>query len=211
MNYCIYKKIILQQGFLMNTNEAIYQRRSIRKFINKEIPEDIMRKILNAGIESPSAKNRQPWKYIVITNRSKKAMLTIMEKGIQEEQNANKETKRKTVSSAVNTLQAMREAAITVFVVNTDNRFTLETDIEEKFYEIANIQSIGASIENMLLEATELGIGSLWICDIFSAYEGLCKWLNIDKQLIAAISFGYADEVPIKRPRKDIEEVTEWR
>ena len=195
----------------MNTMDAISQRRSIRKFLNKELPEDIILKILNAGIESPSAKNRQPWKYIVVTSKSKNTMLQIMEEGIKEEERLNKESKRKTISSATNTLRAMQEAAITIFIVNTDNSFTLETDIEEKFYEIANIQSIGASIENMLLEATELGIGSLWICDIFSAYDGLCKWLNIDKQLIAAISFGYTDEMPDRRPRKKIEEVTEWR
>src|SRR5574344_871585 len=193
----------------MNTMDAISQRRSIRKFLNKELPEDIILKILNARIESPSAKNRQPWKYIVVTSKSKNTMLQIMEEGIKEEERLNNESKRKTISSPTNTLRAMQEAAITIFIVNTDNSFTLETDIEEKFYEIANIQSIGASIENMLLEATELGIGSLWICDIFSAYDGLCKWLNIDKQLIAAISFGYTDEMPDRRPRKKIEEVTE--
>jgi nitroreductase len=195
----------------MNTIDAITQRRSIRKFLNKEIPKDILLQILNSGIESPSAKNRQPWKYIVITSKSKNKMLQIMAEGIEKEQNENKDNKRKTVSSAPNTLRVMSEAPVTVFIVNTDNKFTLESDVEEKFYEIANIQSIGASIENMLLEATELGIGSLWICDIFSAYDGLCKWLNINKQLIAAISFGYADETPNRRPRKNIEDVTEWR
>lgn len=195
----------------MNTMDAITARRSIRKFTNKEIPEDILEKILLAGLESPSAKNRQPWKYVVITNKSKDTMLEIMKNGIEREKQIQIESKRKTVSSAENTLRIMSEAPITVFIINTDNDFLLQTTIEEKFYEIANIQSIGASIQNMLLEATELEIGSLWICDIFSAYDGLCKWLNTDKQLIAAISFGYADESPNKRPRKKIEDITEWR
>lgn len=195
----------------MTISDVISQRRSIRKFMNKEIPSDSILRIINAGIEAPSAKNRQPWKYIVITKKNKNRMLQIMEEGIKQEKEANRESIRKTVSSSENTLRVMREAPVTIFIVNTDNCLILETDIEEKFYEIANVQSIGASIQNMLLEATGLGIGSLWICDIFSAYTGLCEWLNIDKQLIAAISFGYADEKPDRRPRKTLDDVVEWR
>lgn len=159
----------------MTISDVISQRRSIRKFMNKEIPSDSILRIINAGIEAPSAKNRQPWKYIVITKKNKNRMLQIMEEGIKQEKEANRESIRKTVSSSENTLRVMREAPVTIFIVNTDNCLILETDIEEKFYEIANVQSIGASIQNMLLEATGLGIGSLWICDIFSAYTGLCE------------------------------------
>ena len=82
---------------------------------------------------------------------------------------------------------------------------------EEHVYEICNIQSIGASIQNMLLAATEKGIGSLWICDIYFAYSELCEWLNSEGQIIAAIAFGYPDEFPEERPRKRIEEIVEWR
>lgn len=74
-----------------------------------------------------------------------------------------------------------------------------------------NIQSISASIQNMLLAATEKGIGSLWICDIYFAYAELCEWLNEDGQLIAAVAFGYPNEFPKERPRKKMEDVVEWR
>lgn len=72
-------------------------------------------------------------------------------------------------------------------------------------------QSISAAIQNMLLAATEKGIGSLWICDIYFAYPELCKWLDSDGQLIAAIAFGYPNEFPKERPRKKIDDVVEWR
>ena len=63
----------------------------------------------------------------------------------------------------------------------------------------------------MLLTATEKGIGSLWICDIYFVYAELCQWLNSEGELVAAIAFGYPDEFPEERPRKSVEDVVEWR
>lgn len=63
----------------------------------------------------------------------------------------------------------------------------------------------------MCIAATQKGIGSLWICDIFFAYSELCEWLNVEGELLAAVALGYPDESPKERPRKNIEEVLEWR
>ncbi len=76
------------------------------------------------------------------------------------------------------------------------------------FDDVVNIQSIGAAIQNMLLAAVELGIGSLWVCDVFYAYEELCEWLGEEGEMIAAICLGFADESPDARWRKPIDEVT---
>lgn len=66
-------------------------------------------------------------------------------------------------------------------------------------------------IENMTLAATELGLGSLWICNTFFAQEELNHWLNADGQLYAALAVGYADEAPAPRPRRKAELTVEWR
>jgi nitroreductase len=76
---------------------------------------------------------------------------------------------------------------------------------------MANIQSIGAAIENMILAALEYGLGSLWICDIYFAYGELEEWLGADSQIIAAVSFGYPNERPAATPRKPVRLVTEWK
>jgi nitroreductase len=49
----------------MDTLTAISQRRSIRKFLNKEIDNKIIEKILRAGIMALSSKNNQPWKFVM--------------------------------------------------------------------------------------------------------------------------------------------------
>jgi nitroreductase len=197
----------------MNTIDAISKRRSIRKFHNRDIPEDLYLKIFDAGIHAPSSKNRQPWKYIVIRNSSRQEMVNIIKNSIEKEKSGNGLLTNciKYITGAEYTLKIMEEAPLTIFVENTDNRFLLRLTEEEKLNEIANIQSIGASIQNMILAAQDLGIGSLWICDIFFAYKDLCKWLNITGQLIAAVSFGYPNEAPYQRPRNNLSDVIEWK
>ena len=81
--------------------------------------------------------------------------------------------------------------------------------MDERVSEICNAQSIGAAIENMTLTATELGLGSLWICDTFFAQKELSEWLN--GELYAALAIGYAAENPCARPRKKTENAIEWR
>ncbi len=55
--------------------DAINSRRSIRRFSDREIPHDIICKIIESGIKAPSSKNRQPWKFMVIQGQAKEEML----------------------------------------------------------------------------------------------------------------------------------------
>ena len=193
---------------------AIYDRRSIRKFTDRPISQEDITDIIQSGIKAPSSKNRQPWKYIVVQGNAKEEMLKVFRQGIEREEKDNALLPLSTqhIAAAKYTVDIMAEAPIIVFVVNSLGKSILtELTPEEHVYEICNIQSISASIQNMLLAATEKGIGSLWICDIYFAYSELCKWLDSDGQLIAAIAFGYPNEFPKERPRKKLEDIVEWR
>ena len=53
----------------METLQAIATRRSIRKFTGKNIPEELITKVLEAAMYAPSARNTQPWHFILITDR----------------------------------------------------------------------------------------------------------------------------------------------
>lgn len=50
--------------------DAIYTRRSVRSFTGETIPHDVLMKILRAGMAAPSARNMQPWAFIVVTERA---------------------------------------------------------------------------------------------------------------------------------------------
>ena len=192
---------------------AFEDRRSIRKYKEQDVPKDIIEKILQAGILAPSSKNRQPWRFIVMTGATKADMVSVMRCGIEREKQAPLlPDSSKYISGAEYTAKIMQQAPVTIFIVNP-----LGADLqkqltpEERIYEICNAQSVGAAIENMALAATGLGLGSLWICDTYFAYPELKEWLGIDGEIFAALIVGYAYEEPAARPRKTLEEVTEWR
>lgn len=194
--------------------EAIQNRRSIRKFQKSDLPKAVVEQILQAGILAPSSKNRQPWEFIVVAGAEKVPVLAAMREGIQREKagEALLPGCRQYLGGAENTLRIMEEAPVTVFVINPlGGDLTAPQTFEERVYEICNIQSAGAALENMTLAATALGVGSLWICDLFFAYPELAACLGVRGELIAAMALGYPGESPVARPRKSVDDVTEWR
>jgi nitroreductase len=62
----------------------------------------------------------------------------------------------------------------------------------------------------MLLAARAMGLGTLWMCDVWSAYQQLEEWLGESGELIAAVALGYPDEEPAARPRRPLSEVVRW-
>ncbi len=160
--------------------QVMKERRSIRKFQEGVIPKEDLNKILEAGRLAPSAKNKQPWELVIMED--KKMQNNIAEELVKVLQQENP------------TSEAIKTASIVIMVFNP-----LEMDD-------FNIMSIGASIENMLLEATHLGYGSLWIGltkNIESYIKGIC---NQEHPLMATICLGYKEETPESRPRKSMEE-----
>lgn len=190
----------------MTVDEAIRSRRSIRKFQTSEITHEDIVKILDAGIDAPSGKNRQPWKFVVVQGDSKNELIELIIKGVETQDDEGWK------KWAMNSVNVMNDAPVSILVFNAFGvKPWKELSVDERFQELVDIQSVGAAIENMALRATDLGIGTLWICDVFIAYEEICAWCGQDNQLVAALTMGYASEPNTVRYRKNIDEVVEWR
>jgi nitroreductase len=54
----------------MDTLEAIRTRRSIRKYLDRPVPEELIQRLLAAAMQAPSARNQQPWQFVVIDDRA---------------------------------------------------------------------------------------------------------------------------------------------
>lgn len=190
----------------MNTLEAIAARRSIRRFQDKPVPRALIEQVLQAAIQAPSGKNRQPWRFVVLEGRSRDRLIELMREGIARLRQWGAE-----IGSAEWSTEIMARAPVTILVFNAES--TPETDHsgEKRYPWLVNIQSIGGAIQTMLLAALELGLGSLWICDIFCADRAIREWLGRKDELVAAVSLGYPDESPHARPRMTVAEVAEWR
>jgi nitroreductase len=190
----------------MNTFEAIAGRRSIRKFKPLPIPEETIRRLLHAATLAPSGKNRQPWRFYVVREHKRAEMLEVMRRGIEKHKAQGMSS-----GSCENSARIMEQAPVTIFVFNPyQQNSTLRASLMDNMMNVVDVQSVGAAIQNMHLAAQDLGIGALWICDVFYAYEELCDWLGESHQMVAAVSLGYSDETPAARPRKPVEDVTVW-
>lgn len=192
--------------------DSIYKRRSIRKYKCDMLEKEKIEKIIDAARVAPSGKNRQPWKFIVYGGEEKKNILSEMRKGIKRElkEPLFKDSK-KLLPDADNTLRIMMNAPVVVFVINTNGKSPMESiDMDDRFSEICDTLSIGAAIENMLLMAQELGVGSLWIGNTCFAYRELVEYIGEEGQFIGAVAFGIADEEPEARPRKKLEDIVEY-
>jgi nitroreductase len=187
----------------MNTLDAIAARRSIRKFKNTPITDEQLQVILKAGSQAPSGKNRQPWRFIVVKENKRPEMVKILREAI-----ARAKAQGEDIGSSEWSTNVMEQAPVSIFVINPEGLPPwLAHSIDQNFSDVVDLQSAGAAIQNMLLAAQELGLGSLWVCDVFSAYEELLNWLGEKGEMIAAVSFGVADENPAARSRKPLSEI----
>lgn len=161
---------------------------------------------------APSAKNRQPWKYLVYSGEAKARLLSIMKKGIEmEEIHPRLPLSVNGIPDAKNTLQIMETAPVVIIVLNTSGKSPfVQLDVDDRFSEMNDLLSIGASIENMLLKAEELNIGSLWIGNTCFAYQELMEYIGSTSELVGAIALGYKEETPAMRPRKRLEDIVEY-
>jgi len=199
----------------MTAFEAIEKRRSVRHFLDKPVEREKIVKALDAARLAPSGHNEQPWRFVVIDSPQKKQeLLDIFKNGIESGKNAAKVLPNEGYnSSGMNyTLGVMREAPVNILVFHTAG-FSLDDKIDDllrKLNFLSDQQSIGGAIENFLLAACELDLGTLWIGHIVPIYEEIGRWLDTKDLLVAAISVGYPVKWPNPRPRKNHDSIVSW-
>lgn len=165
----------------MEVFDAIRSRRSIRKYKDKQVPWDNIVTIMQAGKYAPSAGNLQNWKFIVVKS----------------------DAKRNAIAKACLQQEWMEVAPIYIVVI-------AEPEKAERYYgtrgaRLYTIQGCAAAIENMLLTAHSLGLGSCWV-GAFDEDE-IFRILNLpeEKTVQGIITIGYADEAPEPPPKYRIE------
>lgn len=185
----------------METRKVIEDRRSIRSFKSETISKSLILDILECASLAPSAKNRQPWYFVVAQGDIKNQIADEMIKYTEENDDTEERKFLKYPSSVKATAKIIKEAPILILVLKEKN----------ENWTIGDTLSIGACIENMILRATDLGLGSLWIRDVVYVAEEITKLVNQPElELNSAISIGYPNQSPKARPRKKLEEIIKW-
>lgn len=159
----------------MDVIETIYKRRSIRNYLDKKVEKDIIITLLKAATAAPTAANCQPWEFIVVDEVEKLSQL-----------------KDKLVFARYN--------APVAIVVCGNSKLSFKGPGHEMW-----VQDCSAAIENILIAATSIGLGSVWIgiYPIESNIKPVKEILNIPKYVtpLGIIYIGYPAEEKEARTR----------
>ena len=130
------------------------------------------------------------------------------------------------LGSSLNSCKIMKEAPLLVLVWNTRESFNSPRLKEmmnkikkvmpgaDRLGHMIELQGVSAAIQNMLLIAHSMGLGSLWINDVYYVLNELEEYFDNGWELVAGVSFGYPDESEMNKnpPSKlSVDEVTEFR
>lgn len=173
----------------MEFDIVLKTRRSIRKFNEKEVSDDVIKKIIEAGLLAPSAHFREPWRFLILKGEEKQKIVVLMKKYVDESKTLDK--------SILKTAGLIEQGNVLILVFNTSKE-NMKMDY----------LSIGACIENMLLESTNLGVSSLWVGNVIPIEKEIYDAFDIhDLELMSGVLLGYFDgEVP-NLTRKNYEDV----
>jgi len=202
----------------MEFSEVLDNRRTYRDYSDREVSDEILDKVISAAFKAPTNDHLRQFEFVVVRGRENIAKviaplaknMAAFKDLVFEVDNTGDKDKMAMFADALPKQQRMlMQSGLLIIPFYNQKQSPLLHPVEQS--SLNYFASAWCALENMLLAATEKGIGSLWICDIYFAYSELCEWLNSDGQLIAAIAFGYPNEFPKERPRKKLDGILEWR
>lgn len=190
----------VKEPHLMTLEAAIGARRSIRRYESVPIPRAQIEHMIDMAKMSPSPKNRQAWRVRILDGASKDAFVEMGYACLQRLKEAGQRFGSLEIS-----LHAMKTAGAVLIIYNP-----FDDDIDyERIWAKSDLQALGAFINTILLMATEYGLGSLWINDIYFIQEEAKAWLNLSHEISAVVTIGVPAEHPFARPRKSVAEIVD--
>jgi nitroreductase len=159
--------------------EAIKKRRSVRSYQDKEIPEEILQQILEAGRLAPSAKNTQSWKFIVVKDKSLREKLI----------------------PACKDQKFVGEVPVVIAGCGTNPDYIMSNG--EHAYSI----DLAIALDHMSLQAASLGLGTCWIGAFYQ--EQVKEILGVPEgvRIVNLLTLGYPKELGTKTERKPLSEI----
>ena len=159
--------------------EVIKKRQSVRSYREKEIQEDVLQQVLEAGRLAPSACNNQPWKFIVVKDKNLKEKLIPACKN----QEFAGEASVVIVGCAINPSYKM-----------SNGKYSYSIDL-------------AIALDHMSLEAASLGLGTCWIGAFYQDQVKEILGVPEDVRVVALMPLGYPKGLGSKTGRKPLSEI----
>ena len=178
------------------TLESIFSRHSIRNFTDQPVDKSLIDTTLQAANQAPSAHNSQSWRFVTIEGNKKRELTELIN---------NKAADFPRTSSALLRMssRSISSAPVIIGVTNTGelvrhgkDMFQIDEDSAHDFFRTMEIQNSAAAVENMMIAATSLGLGTVWLGIMFLIKKEVLEFLGEPNGEFMAI-------IPVGYPKRD--------
>lgn len=209
----------------MEFAELIKKRRSIRKYQNSPIPDEVIIRFIEAAVTAPSGCNSQCWYFVALKSSEKiTALASVVEECVDNFFKGGFAPPTESfVKERKKALTFFKNAPVVIVVFLTgmtyynkrvtklfeDNGYSYRDVMDKLGY--PDVLSVGAAIENMLLAIEDMGYGACWMNDPVIAEEGIKRFLDVPEgyRLMSLIPVGLPAYTPQKKAMKPLSEVLE--
>jgi len=186
-------------------------RRSIRRFKPDPVPDSVIQNILTTATFAPSAHNRQPWRFCVVTNPSVKqkladAMSAEFAHDLESDGLPHEDIQKRITRSRERILSAPLVILLSLDMSEMDAYPDIKRSRAE--FRMA-MQSVAGAGLQLLLAAHAEGLGGVWVCSPLFVQETIQQVLDLPKvwEPQAMFFVGYPEAIPEVRERKQLKEI----
>ena len=190
------------------TLQSIHERHSVRLFTEQPVTEEDLRTLLDAANRAPSAHNQQAWRFIVLREQKKHDLAAFVDSRAIAFPRPASILLRMAVRSISSAPAVVAVANTGDLIAHGSDLFHVDREAASDFFRTMEIQSSAAAVENLLLAATSMGIGSVWLGILFLVKKDVLEFLGEPAgEFMAVVPLGYTaktTEGPKKRPLDSI-------
>lgn len=194
--------------------DVVFQRRSIRRYRPDTVPRDVIESLLKSAIWSPSAHNRQPWRFgVVETPAQKESLAQAMGSSLRSDLLVDGVSADVIEADAGRSYSRITQSPVLIVLclsmVDMDQYADEKRSLNE--YLMA-VQSVAMAGQNILLAAHDVGLGACWMCAPLFCPDVVKATLKFpdDWQPQALLTLGYPAETR-EKTRKPLEASVVWR
>jgi len=183
----------------MDLFDTVYQRQSIGKVKPDPVPQHIIEQLLSAAVQAPNHHRVRPWRFIVLSGAARQRLGDVMAE--------SKRLSAPETPDAVLDVERSRPLRSPVIIA-----IGVDKPSEPKVLEVENICAAAAAAENLLLAATDLGLGAMWRTGPAALDPRVKEFLGLapDQHLIGFIYMGYPEGEHIRQDRPGFADRTTW-
>lgn len=197
-------------------SEALKGRRSVRRYLDLEVPDEKVERVLEAARWAPSPHGTQPYRLAVIRSHGAKARLAeamgeAWTRNLEMDEQPEEVVRRRLDGSKRRLMDAPVLILVCLYAGDLDH---YPDEKRQRDEETMAVQALGAATQNMLLAAYEQGLDTGWMCAPLFTPETVVEALKLDEGIVpqALIALGYADgDPPKRRPKRSLDDLIVYR